>query len=411
MTTTNHDLETFITENQTHLETIHQSLNAFNIFNVLGVQHREIRHSNFLGWLFDPNDSHQLGDRFLKDLLKLIREIDLINAEIFIPLILRDLSKTRVARETENNIDLLIVNEELGFVICIENKINAEFSDGQLEKYYDYVEKNYSHLNTHIYLTLTPFSSTQHLDKDEGNRYTNITYRQILTIIKKQKPVIEAALPTVRESINQYITMVENSVTRSGKDVKLAQEIYRKHKREIDFIVKNQHRFKDYKQYIEKAFTNGEFGDFDVIKNQKHSYVLRFLPKEIKSMFFDKAFKSWEGDYFFCLELILKDEDISLKWGFGNIPSKDQKLQEKKTLYFNKMKAFKSMQPNGGLFKSNGMKPEQPYPGVGYVHFFNFDEYLKQEKDFMDFFKDQFNLVNEEIIQPWIIECKALNWE
>lgn len=414
MTTTNNSLETFFIENQPHLETIRESLNAFNIFNVLGVQYREIRHSNFLGWLFDPKESHQLGDRFLKDLLKLIRDKNLIDADQFIPLLLHDLSETRVERESENNIDILIVNDELNFTICIENKINADFSDHQLKKYFEYVDGQYAHLNTHIYLTLTPFSSSQHLERDAGENYKNITYREVLTILKKHKSAIETALPTVRESIKQYITMVEQSVTRSGKDVKLAQEIYRKYKREIDFIVKNQHRFKNYKAYIEKAFLTGEFGEFDVIKNQHHGYVLRFLPREIKPLFEDERFQSWNDKYFFCLELILEDENISLKWGFGNIKSKDAALraivQEKKTKFFQKMSAMKSMQPTGGLFRSHGMTADQDYPGVGYVQFFTFEEYLNQEKDFMDFFKDTFARVNKEVIEPWIDECKTVNW-
>ena len=67
------DLEKFVIDNQSHLEEIKHSLSEFNIFNVLGIQHREIRHSNFIDWLFDPNESHQLGDVFLKDLFKLLR--------------------------------------------------------------------------------------------------------------------------------------------------------------------------------------------------------------------------------------------------------------------------------------------------------------------------------------------------
>ena len=32
--------------------------NQPNIFEVLKLQHYEIRHSNFLGWFLDPNDNH-----------------------------------------------------------------------------------------------------------------------------------------------------------------------------------------------------------------------------------------------------------------------------------------------------------------------------------------------------------------
>ena len=41
-----------------------------NIFKVLGASKAEIRHSNFLAWLLDPNESHNLGGVFLKRFLR-----------------------------------------------------------------------------------------------------------------------------------------------------------------------------------------------------------------------------------------------------------------------------------------------------------------------------------------------------
>ena len=48
-------------------------LNKPNIFKILGVSNYELKHSNFLAWLLDPNESHELGglflSRYLTDLL------------------------------------------------------------------------------------------------------------------------------------------------------------------------------------------------------------------------------------------------------------------------------------------------------------------------------------------------------
>ena len=52
------------------------SLESFNIFNVLGVQYREIRHSNYLGWLLDPNESLNLKDIFLKGLFEKLQKLN-----------------------------------------------------------------------------------------------------------------------------------------------------------------------------------------------------------------------------------------------------------------------------------------------------------------------------------------------
>jgi hypothetical protein len=41
-----------------------------NIFQILKISKNEIRHSNFLSWLLDPEGSHKLGDIFLKRFLR-----------------------------------------------------------------------------------------------------------------------------------------------------------------------------------------------------------------------------------------------------------------------------------------------------------------------------------------------------
>ena len=58
-------LKDFITDNN-DLEKLEQLTSEFNIFTSLKVEYQEIKHSNFLSWLMDPNETHQLGDSFLK---------------------------------------------------------------------------------------------------------------------------------------------------------------------------------------------------------------------------------------------------------------------------------------------------------------------------------------------------------
>ena len=151
-------------------------------------------------------------------------------------LLICDLSDSIVHRESEYNIDILLVNRKLDFVICIENKIDADFSDHQLEKYYNYVEENYNDFKTRVYLTLTPFKNENHLDFKAGDNYTNISYKNIVTLLKANENSIEKSIPTVKESIKQYKSMIQKDITKTSKEVKLAQEIYKKYKDEIEFI-------------------------------------------------------------------------------------------------------------------------------------------------------------------------------
>ena len=54
------NLERFVIENEP-LERLESRLSEFNIFETLGIQHYEIRHSNTLAYWMNPSESHGLG--------------------------------------------------------------------------------------------------------------------------------------------------------------------------------------------------------------------------------------------------------------------------------------------------------------------------------------------------------------
>ncbi|WP_058764604.1 PD-(D/E)XK nuclease family protein [Exiguobacterium chiriqhucha] len=56
-------------ENSTEFNRLHQQFHQFNPLKVLRVDQYEIRHSNVLAWLFDPNENHRLGSFFLRKVL------------------------------------------------------------------------------------------------------------------------------------------------------------------------------------------------------------------------------------------------------------------------------------------------------------------------------------------------------
>lgn len=409
MGVTINDLESFVLETQPQFEQIKRSLAEFNIFNVLGVQRREIRHSNFIGWLFDPNESHKLGDVFLKDLFKLMRNVKAIDSFEFVALLLKDLSETQVYRESIHNIDILIVNETLSFVICIENKINTKYSDHQLEKYFNYVEENYNEIADRIYLTLTPFKDENHLNFRAGDNYTNISYQDIIRILKTNKSIIDKSIPTVRESINQYIAMTEKNIIYSSDEVKLAQKIYKKYKNEIEFIINNKPNFISSRSLILECLRSGEFGDFEIIENDFHAEITRILPKNdaLKAIFKDPEFQSWNGDYMFCLEFFVQKNHIWLKWCFGDIRNENKKAscQAKKTRMVNIMLDFDCFRSSGLGIDFHNANPELDYTGICGVSLFNYDTYLNQDKELIEFLKDRFKIVHDKLIDPWIEEC------
>ena len=111
-------LKDLLVDESANLSLIKQRLKVFNIFDVLGIGHKELQHSNFIGWLLDPNGNHGFGDYFLLEFLNLLSDV---SDELLIDCHLGDLHTTRVIRERENNIDIFILNNELSFCIAIEN--------------------------------------------------------------------------------------------------------------------------------------------------------------------------------------------------------------------------------------------------------------------------------------------------
>jgi hypothetical protein len=416
MSITIENLKAFEEKNKESFQKIKESLDEFNIFNVLKVQYREIRHSNFLGWLFDPNESHKMGTVFLESLLKTINEKHnaILNDDSYQGLFKDDLKWTKVYRETKHNIDILIVNDRLNFVICIENKIHAGYSENQLEKYYNYVEKNYPYPYKRIYLTLTPFKSGAHNGFAKGEEYSNINYQSIVQIINANKDIYEAKEGPIKESIKQYITMVEKSITQTNEEVKLAQKIYKEYFTEINFIIDNKINFNKQRSKIDGFILGGELGDFEIINSDYHKDIIRILPKDetILKLFKDPNFKSWGGEYFFTLELFFQKGHIWLKPCFGNVnPEKEElkaELQTKKDKMVEVMNGFDVIKKPSNKLKIDihGSSSADDFTGICGINLFYFDTFLKHGDTFEEFFKNKFALVNEEFIQPWIEECK-----
>ena len=88
---------------------LRSKLNSPNIFSCLNNASYEIRHSNFISWLLNPEESHNQRDYFLRLFLDSIGE-QAHEAEEFL----------KISRE-KWNIDILI--ELKSRIIVIENKI------------------------------------------------------------------------------------------------------------------------------------------------------------------------------------------------------------------------------------------------------------------------------------------------
>ena len=222
-----------------------KSDNKFNIFQALKLQNNEVKHSNFLGWLLTPFESHNLMDCFLKELLK----IALQNDTSLVDIILSDLTDAKVTLEKMANdgrrMDIFIESPRNKLVCVIENKVWSGEGCNQLEDYRDFIlnHDNYKDYKHKIFLFLTPYKYSL---CEDYKGYIRINYGDILKAINNVMKQYGCLLDDdVKIFIEHYKKMVERNIMgETDKEIiDLCRKIYRENKSAIDLIIENN----DYK--------------------------------------------------------------------------------------------------------------------------------------------------------------------
>lgn len=214
-----------------------------NLMSILRIAHKELQHSNLLAWLFDPSETHKLGDFFIKEFIKLYYKEneyqDLGNTESklsvfdFVNLEFNDLE----IRREHKNIDILILSKSNGLCIMIENKVYAKEGYGQLTKYRNYIESEYSSFKYKIYIYLSLFE--QDISESETEFYVQLTYQHIkklvLQILNNQS--ISIARNT-RFVLEQYLQTLKTLMNENEEIEKTARELYKRYKSAFDLVFK-----------------------------------------------------------------------------------------------------------------------------------------------------------------------------
>lgn len=303
---------------------------AFNAFTVLRLESHEIRHSNVLAWLFDPQESHKFGSVFLEQFLLRLpayaeNEKQSENINYALPLLTKGGMHVSVHREmqSEDNrrvdfqIECFLPNvEDNQFVLLIENKVYARQGEKQLETYLKNAQKKFPKGKIiPVYLTLDED------DKPSDKRYFHLTYNDVLDILESLTGAAESERCTDPAGlfIRDYIKILKEQTNGNEKKQNLAKEIYKNHKDAVDFI-KSAKKVKDtdadkekyanevyckYKDLIDFIYKNRETwmavaGNQFVEQNgEDGDFKIERLDKTPKSAFY----------YFSFIDSVLKDTE------------------------------------------------------------------------------------------------------
>lgn len=213
------------------LDELLKEYESFNVFDVLKISRTEIRHSNMLAWLLDPNGNHGLNDIILRELFKWVTQNYTTDASDYYSVIL-DCENFEVTREW-HNIDILLVSNHDKFVISIENKVDSTEHDNQLERYKNVIDEYYSNYKK-LFLYLTPDSA-----EASDNTWKEIGYRDFYNFI--QYAIKHTAVSDdVKFLIENYLYVLKRDIMTNEELVEISQKIYNKHRQALEIIFKNR---------------------------------------------------------------------------------------------------------------------------------------------------------------------------
>ncbi|WP_180956279.1 MULTISPECIES: PD-(D/E)XK nuclease family protein [unclassified Planococcus (in: firmicutes)] len=224
---------------------LHQKFHQFNPLKVLRVDQFEIRHSNILAWLLDPNETHQLGSFFLKKLLTRL----VMRAENegkgdgidFLSFLYSSFHDAEVSREvkthTNRMIDLLVHVPSQKLVLVIENKFHAGESDGQLVDYLAYAKAEFQEPG----YTVLPIFLTLANEEPSDDSYLLLGYEDVLEIIEQQLEFSkETTADAIYDFLSFYIEVLKEQLVHDAESVELALTVYEENKNAIDFLFLSQ---------------------------------------------------------------------------------------------------------------------------------------------------------------------------
>ena len=220
----------YVNEDKQHYAEAFRRGECYNVFNVLGVDNMELSHSAFLATLLNPRGSHGKQDAFLKAFIDTIAhggtksELDTAHANVC-----TEYNIGKITETTGGRIDILITDRSDtgngkpdGHAIIIENKIWAADQPNQLLRYHNFAREAYEK-STLLYLTLNGDEPSEQsrggLNARSGD-YQCIAYRSDIIGWLQKCAQLAFDKPRVRETINQYIDLLQQLTNQNTMEQK-----------------------------------------------------------------------------------------------------------------------------------------------------------------------------------------------
>ena len=328
-------LENFVLSNP-ELDKLESLLSDFNIFETLKSEYTEVKHSNVLAWLLDPQENHGLASYFIRQFFKFVvstnrirfssAEISLVDFELFI------YGDVEVRREWKNIVILIVVSEDnKKIVVALENKIKTSEHSDQLQRYRSIVEREFKDF-TRFYIYLTPDNL---IPSDE--EWISFSYDVVADLLdellKNKKSSLSA---NVYSFISQYQTILRRYVVGNSEVERIAVEIYKKHKEALDIIF--QHKPDVYFE-LSEHLQNRLRRERKIIIDSAGKTLIRFTTKNIDQEI-KRVGEGWvKSRRILLFEFTLSGDRVALRLYIG--PGEDNYRKDLISMFLKDKKLFK----------------------------------------------------------------------
>jgi len=316
------------------LDRLSEWTSKFNIFNILKISQTEIRHSNVLSWLLNPNENHGFNDSVLRGFIQYVVNAFGESIDVF-DILLMDYHDFTILREWKN-IDILALSEEEKFILCIENKIFSGEHSNQLARYRAIVEDTFPEYKKK-YIFLSPDG----LESSEPDFWCSMGYQDVLDIIESAHKKVEL-LPDSELLIKNYIETIRRDILGDEKLTQICIDIYKKHQKALDLIFENKpDRASEaadiFRQWATEMAAKGEiFFNIDDCSKKftrfKTANMSELLPDA------DEARSGWKTKNHYFYEIVYDgDHDqyfIQLSFSGKNIPEDLKNMCERINVYY-----------------------------------------------------------------------------
>lgn len=274
-----------------------------NIFDVLKISKTEIRHSNMLAWLINPQENHGLGDSILNGFIQ-YGAINGMDEKDVLDILLMDMNEFEIRREWYN-IDLLAISHKQKFVMCLENKIDSNEHDNQLDRYSGIINDSFPNYKK-MFIYLSPDGT----ESSNPDLWCPMRYQDVIDIIDKTKERRQL-MPEVELLVENYLETLRRYIVGDEKIAQICAEIYAKHQRALDLIYENRpdRALQVAELCKEWAINKTKEGKLNVNLDKCNKSFIRFTTDEMSKVLppSEKDVSGWHTSDHYFYELVNKD--------------------------------------------------------------------------------------------------------